>query len=130
VKTYLLDTHLLIWSLGFTDRLPSQARLLIDAPDTVIYFSLASVWEVAIKHRLGRVDFLMTPHAFTDGARQTGFRELPIGVEACFCVGELPLHHRDPFDRMLVAQAVAAPMFLLTVDRQLTAYSDLVKLVG
>jgi PIN domain nuclease of toxin-antitoxin system len=130
LNRYLLDTHLLVWSLAYPQRLPGGARALIESTENDVYFSVASVWEVAIKHRLGRSDFEYPPRHFTDAARRIGFVDLQIDVQACFRVGELPLHHRDPFDRMLVAQAMTAPMFLLTVDRQLTAYSELVRLVA
>jgi PIN domain nuclease of toxin-antitoxin system len=127
---FLLDTHLLVWAFSGPRRLPSSARELIEAAENSVFFSIANVWEVAIKRRLGRAEFAMAPRGFTEAAREMGFTELPIGAEACFQVGDLPLHHRDPFDRMLVAQAMTAPMFLLTVDRQLAAYSHLVRLVA
>lgn len=124
---YLLDTHLLIWLMAAPGRFPASARAMIEADDAQTYYSIATVWEVAIKHRLGRMDFALPPQEFAFHARQSGLAELPITAAACFRVAELPLLHRDPFDRMLVAQAMATPMHLLTADRGLAGYSELVR---
>jgi PIN domain nuclease of toxin-antitoxin system len=97
---------------------------------TTVLFSAASIWEIAIKARLGRVDFAVRPEVVVRTALKTGFTEMPVRSAAATLVADLPLHHRDPFDRLLVAQAMNEPAHLLTADAQLRAYSELVMLVG
>ncbi len=126
----LLDTHILIWSLYELERLDQATGALLEEPSTDVLFSAASIWEIAIKARLGRVDFKQRPEAVVEAALETGFTELPIRSRAAALVADLPLHHRDPFDRLLVAQAMSEPARLLTSDAQLRAYSELVTLVG
>jgi PIN domain nuclease of toxin-antitoxin system len=126
----LLDTHILLWALDHPARLDSGTRALLEDPANEVLFSAASIWEIAIKVRLGRADFPMRPEAIAQAARDTGFAELPIRADAAARVADMPLHHRDPFDRLLVAQAMAEPMRLYTADPLLPPYSDLVTLVG
>ena len=126
----LLDTHILIWSLYELQRLDQATGALLEDPGTDVLFSATSIWEIAIKARLGRVDFNQRPEAVVEAALETGFTELPIRSEAAALVADLPLHHRDPFDRLLVAQAMSEPARLLTSDTQLRAYSELVTLVA
>ncbi len=126
----LLDTHILIWSLYELERLDQATGALLEEPGTDVLFSAASIWEIAIKARLGRVDFNQRPEAVVEAALETGFTELPIRSGAAALVADLPLHHRDPFDRLLVAQAMSEPARLLTSDAQVHAYSELVTLVG
>lgn len=126
----LLDTHLLIWAVADPDRLDKKtADDLEDAANDVL-FSAASIWEIAIKYRLSRPDFAHEPDEIAKAARQTGFIELPVHAAAAAKVATLPPLHRDPFDRLLIAQALAEPALLYTADAPLTAYSDLVKRVG
>lgn len=126
----LLDTHLLIWAVADPDRLDKKtADDLEDAANDVL-FSAASIWEIAIKYRLSRPDFAHEPDEIAEAARQTGFIELPVNAAATAKVATLPPLHRDPFDRLLIAQALAEPALLYTADAPLTAYSDLVKRVG
>ena len=125
----LLDTHILIWALGTPERLDHHTRSLIEDGTNEVMFSAASIWEIAIKAQLGRIDLAIRPEAIARAALTTGFDELPIRAEAAAQVMDLPMHHRDPFDRLLVAQAMAGPMRLFTADPLLLPYSELVTLV-
>ncbi|HEX4172541.1 MAG TPA: type II toxin-antitoxin system VapC family toxin [Acetobacteraceae bacterium] len=125
----LLDTHLLIWALDEYDRLPAEMRDLIQDPTNEIVFSVVSVWEIAIKARLGRTNFAVRPKEIASSAIATGFVELPLRWQAAAAVADLPMHHRDPFDRAIVAQAMSEPIHLYTVDRKLAVYSSLVRAI-
>ena len=123
---YLLDTNVLLAALLAPERLPSEVTAdLTDASNTV-YFSAASIWEIAIKRSLNRVDFDFSPEDIHQLALATGFTELPVKGEDCYPLVNLPWHHRDPFDRLLVAQAQSLPAYLLTTDGLLSQYSELV----
>jgi PIN domain nuclease of toxin-antitoxin system len=125
----LLDTHLLLWSVASSRRLPKGARsLILDAANEVFY-SAASVWEVAIKSALRRRDFMANPTVLVRALAQSGFSELPVTAANAARVARLPAIHRDPFDRMLVAQSLAEPMTLLTNDAALVRYGPFVQLV-
>ncbi len=126
----LLDTHLLLWALSAPDRLNTATRDLVEDPANEVLFSAASIWEIAIKAGLGRADFAVRPEVIARAARDTGFGELPVPAEVAARVADLPLHHRNPFDRLLVAQAMAEPVLLYTVDPLLPPYTELVRLVG
>ncbi len=115
----LVDTHLLIWWLAGKS-LPARAAELIRDPANQIYASAVSVWEVAIKTSLGKIR--IDPDEFVAALREGGFHELPVTARHASCIARLPKHHRDPFDRLLVAQSLAEGMFLLTQDQPLTAY--------
>jgi PIN domain nuclease of toxin-antitoxin system len=115
----LLDTHLLLWIAQDSPRLSAQARGQITAAEAV-YFSVATIWEIAIKSRLGKLKADVKRVAELAGLR--GLIELPVYSRHAVVVGSLPLHHGDPFDRLLVGQAIADQMTLLTADRQLAAY--------
>lgn len=123
----LLDTQLVIWALLAPERLGSAAPL-IESPDADLHVSAASWWEMAIKVGTGKLALDL------DRARAAceawGFRELPVTGAHARRVATLPRLHADPFDRMLVAQALHTPMHLVTADRALVGYSDLVQLVG
>lgn len=127
--TYLLDTHLLLWVTGAQDRLSSQARTLLSDLDVAPVFSTASIWEVVIKKALGRKDFSVEPSRLRDDLMENGYDELEIRSEHVLEVAALPLIHRDPFDRMLIAQAHVEGITLLTVDTDVVRYGDPVKLV-
>ena len=122
----LLDTHVLLWALIEPKRLSTEFRALLENPDHEVLFSAASVWEMSIKAALGRADFQVAPAAIVEAAEATGFVELPVRAAAALKVAALPHHHRDPFDRLLVAQAMTEPAALYTADAQLRAYSELV----
>ena len=119
----LLDTHLLVW--WFVDRRISQrATELIRDPANQLYASAASVWEVAIKAALGKIK--VKPDALLAGLRDGGFQELAVSSRHATQVGLLPMHHRDPFDRLLVSQSLCESMSLLTDDRVLAVYGPTV----
>jgi PIN domain nuclease of toxin-antitoxin system len=122
----LLDTHVLLWAITNDSRLQGEARATVEDGGNDVIFSVASIWEIAIKAALGRADFVRQPTAIAQAARDTGFVELPIHSSAAALVAGLLLHHRDPFDRLLVAQAMTEPAILYTADHQLGAYSELV----
>jgi PIN domain nuclease of toxin-antitoxin system len=124
-----LDTHLLIWALDEYDRLPAEIRDLLRDPTNEIMFSAVSIWEIAIKARLGRTIFAVRPEEIAASATATGFIELPLRWQAAAAVADLPMHHRDPFDRAIVAQAISEPVHLYTVDRKLIPYSPLVRAI-
>ena len=126
----LLDTHVLLWALGGHGRLSPTTRELLEDPATDVFFSAASIWEIAIKAALGRADFAVRPEEIAAAAVRDGFAELPVRSDAVALVARLPLHHRDPFDRLLVAQAVTEPARLLTADPRLPPYSDLITLLA
>jgi len=123
----LLDTHILLWWMADDRRLPRPARLAIEDPASRIFVSVASLWETAIKFALKRV--VADPEALREAAERDGFSLLPIEPRHCSAIVRLPHHHNDPFDRMLVAQALTEPMRLLTHDAQLVRYSDTVMVV-
>jgi PIN domain nuclease of toxin-antitoxin system len=125
----ILDTHLLLWAAAEPDRLPAGARRRIESADNDVLFSAASVWELAIKMDTGRLDVETTLEEIIVAAVDMGFTELPVSATHAAAVRGLPRHHRDPFDRLLVAQATVEPARLLTVDRALVQYSDLVDLL-
>lgn len=126
----LLDTHVLLWALATPDRLDAATRAALEDPANDVLFSAASIWEIAIKARLGRADFPRDPDQVAAGARATGFTELPVRAAAAARVATLPLHHRDPFDRLLVAQTLCEPARLYTADPLLPPYSELVTLIA
>ena len=126
----LLDTHVLLWALGEPRRLDAETRSTIESSDTEVLFSAASIWEIAVKSGLGRTGFAFDPAEIARAALDTGFTELTVRSNAAALVGRLPLLHRDPFDRLLVAQAIVERAILYTADKQLVPYSDAVRVVG
>lgn len=118
----LLDTHVALWALTDDPRLSANARALILEPTHRIAVSAASVWEIAIKHALGRGDMPISGGTALGWFRASGYDLLPVTAEHAAAVEELPLHHRDPFDRLLVAQAQTEPMRLLTRDPVVALY--------
>ena len=118
----LLDTHLLLWAAGIPDRLSAEARALIGAPEHELFFSAASIWEIAIKRGLGRDDFQVDTRLLRRGLLDNGYRELPIGSEHAVAIDSLPPLHKDPFDRLLVAQAMVEGITLLTTDAWVAQY--------
>lgn len=125
----LLDTHVLLWALDAPERLPQEIVAQLESPETTVHFSAASIWEIAIKASLGRVDFHYSPEEIAQAARDTGFLELPVRAEHGARVAQLPPHHRDPFDRLLIAQGLLLPAQLVTADAALVPYSELVRLI-
>ena len=117
---YLLDTHVLLWWIGDDPKLRAETRKTVTDPDHEIVVSAASIWEAAIKRAVGKLRF-ETP-ILLDTLRRGGLRVLPITAEHALAAGDLPRHHDDPFDRMLVAQAMAEGLTLITRDATLRAY--------
>lgn len=122
----LLDTHVLLWAATDSPRIKAIRKRLL-AVDNEVFFSVASLWEIAIKVSLGKLQ--ADAVVIREAALESGFVELPILGQHALQVGALPWHHRDPFDRLLVAQAVAEPMRLLTADAQLLAYGGQAELI-
>lgn len=118
----LLDTHLLLWAAGDPKRLPKAARLLIEDLENELLFSAASLWEITIKRSLERKDFQVDPRLLRRGLLDNGYSELPITSEHAINIDHLPPTHKDPFDRILVAQATVEGITLLTNDRRLGGY--------
>ena len=115
----LLDTHALLWWLFDDPRLPEKARTAIGNDENTVFFSVASIWEISIKKALGK---LRLPDEFYSVLPQSGFQKLVIDIEHARMIENLPLHHHDPFDRMLIAQAVCENLYLLSKDLQLADY--------
>jgi PIN domain nuclease of toxin-antitoxin system len=125
----LIDTQLLVWGALEPDRLPAAARRALRSTTHDLWFSLVSIWEVAIKTSLGRADFRVDPALLHDELVQQGFKVLPIRLNHLSELARLPLVHGDPFDRLLIAQAQVERVMLLTADRTLAGYGRAVKVV-
>lgn len=119
----LLDTHLLLQAAGQPDRLPVRAAALVEDAGNELMFSPVSLWEVAIKRNLGRDDFQVDPRLLRRGLLDNEYRELPVTSAHAVLVGDLPPVHKDPFDRFLIAQAIAEGITLITVDEIVARYS-------
>jgi PIN domain nuclease of toxin-antitoxin system len=126
---YLLDTHLLLWAAGVPERLSPIARELIEDETSGLMFSSAAPWEVAIKSAIGRADFEVDARLFRRGLLENGYTELPIDSRHAVATLELPDLHKDPFDRIQVAQARVEGLVLLTTDPILAGYGSPVQLV-
>jgi PIN domain nuclease of toxin-antitoxin system len=118
----LLDTHLLLWAAGEPRRLPKNIRTLLEDRDNELLFSAASLWEVAIKSGLGRKDFRVEARLLRRGLLDNGYSELPIVSDHVVAIESLPPIHKDPFDRLLVAQAAVEGITLLTNDPVVAQY--------
>ncbi|HWX00632.1 type II toxin-antitoxin system VapC family toxin [Collimonas sp.] len=125
----LLDTHLLLWAAGSPDRLSAAALALLDSQENELFFSAASLWEIAIKRGLGRSDFQVDARLLRRGLLDNGYSELAIGSEHAVAIDSLPLIHKDPFDRILVAQATVEGILLLTVDSVVAQYPGPIRLL-
>lgn len=125
----LLDTHLLLWAAGEPQRLPAKVRALLLAPANQLIFSSASLWEISIKNGLERSDFNVDPRRLWRMLLVNGYRELPVTSEHAVAVNNLPPLHKDPFDRILVAQARVEGLTLLTADKAVAKYGEGVKRV-
>ena len=129
MNTILLDTHLLLWTALCPDRLSNSARDILSDNNTALIFSVASIWEVAIKRGLGRADFTVDVRLLRRGLLDNGYQELPITSEHAVAIEGLPPIHKDPFDRILVAQAIVEGITLLTADPVVARYQGPVRLV-
>lgn len=125
----LLDTHLLLWAAATPDRLSPTAKTLIEDSQIRVCFSPASLWEIGIKRSLGRADFTVDPRLLRRGLVDSGYLELPITAEHALAVDTLPPIHKDPFDRILLAQASVEGIVLLTSDVTVARYPAPVRLV-
>jgi PIN domain nuclease of toxin-antitoxin system len=125
----LLDTHVALWALVDSPRLPKRARGMILAPRAVVWISAATVWEIAIKHSLGRGDMPISGGQALAYFRESGYRLLPVEAEHAAAVESLPPHHSDPFDRLLIAQARYEPLRLLTCNPALAQYGEPIEVV-
>lgn len=125
----LLDTHLLLWAAYAPERLSTAARNLMGDPDNRLLFSPVNIWEVVIKRALGRPDFQNDPRQLRRGLTGNGYRELAVTSDHSLAVDILPPLHKDPFDRLLVAQALAEGIALITADSLLTNYPGDIRLV-
>jgi PIN domain nuclease of toxin-antitoxin system len=120
----LLDTHVILWVAGQPEKLSEAARSLLTMPENTLFFSAASIWEIVIKRGLGREDFKVDPARLRKMLDSHGYIELPITAEHALRVETLPLLHKDPFDRLLLAQAQAEGLQLLTVDASILQYGE------
>ncbi|MGO9004309.1 MAG: type II toxin-antitoxin system VapC family toxin [Beijerinckiaceae bacterium] len=125
----LLDTRLLLWAAGQPEHLSATARELIDDPQNELLFSAASLWEISIKRGLGRKDFQADPRLLRRGLLENDYRELPITSAHAVAIDVLPAIHKDPFDRILVAQSIVEGITLLTVDSLVAQYPGPVRRV-
>lgn len=124
----LLDTHVLLWAAGEPTRLSTSTRALLNSPQTELVFSAASIWEIAIKNGIGRTDFQVDNRLLRQGLLSSGYSELTITSSHALITELLPPIHKDPFDRILLAQAISEGITLLTDDSQLAQYAAPVRL--
>jgi PIN domain nuclease of toxin-antitoxin system len=125
----LLDTHVALWAIADSPKLPKGAREMIASPKSSVWISAATFWEIAIKHSLGSGDMPVSSQDALRYFRESGYRFLPVEPEHAVAVEELPAHHADPFDRILVAQALVEPMRLITHDPVVARYSDTIIII-
>ncbi len=125
----LVDTHLLLWAAARSGRLSREARRLLEDPANEVFFSAASLWEIVTKAALRRADFKVDVALLRPALAEMGFAELPVTGAHAEGLARLPPVHKDPFDRMLVAQSLAEPLILLTNDAALAGYGEVVRVV-
>jgi PIN domain nuclease of toxin-antitoxin system len=126
---FLLDTHILLWAAGNPERLSQQAKSIIEETDNQLFFSAASLWEISIKKGLGRSDFKVDARVLRRALLDNGYQELGISGVHTVSVEDLPLIHKDPFDRILLSQATVEGLTLLTSDKKIAEYPGPVQLV-
>jgi PIN domain nuclease of toxin-antitoxin system len=125
----LVDTHLVLWAAAKSSRLPKEVRRLLEDPENEVFYSAASLWEIAIKAALRRSDFRVELALLRPALAAMDFVELPVSGAHAERLASLPPIHKDPFDRMLVAQSLSEPLVLLTNDAALAPYGEVVKVV-
>ena len=118
----LLDTHALIWFIEGSDQLSQKARQEIETENANNFVSIASLWEIAIKVSLGKIELKTSFHQINNKLSENGFEILPITFEDTLIVSTLPFHHRDPFDRIITAQAMTNKMTIISKDGQFSLY--------
>jgi PIN domain nuclease of toxin-antitoxin system len=126
---FLLDTHILLWAAGDPGRLPKEARALIEDRENILYFSAASLWEITIKRGLDRADFEVDPRILRRGLLDNGYEELAVTGAHAVAIDQLPLIHKDPFDRILVVQSIVEGLTLITSDEIVGRYPGPIRLV-
>ena len=129
MSRFLVDTQLLLWNVYGSERLPARVARLFRDGRHQFFYSAASLWEIAIKASRGRKDFVADTAAIRNTLDENGFHELPITAQHAVAVASLAPIHADPFDRMLVAQAMVEPMALMTTDARLAAYPGTIEVV-
>ncbi len=126
---FLLDTHVILWAAARPERIPPATRQVLTEPTTRLYFSAASVWEISIKLRLNRADFRVDLRKLVAELIRQGYEEIPIRSHHALPVEHLPLLHGDPFDRLLIAQAIVENLTLLTGDATVASYPGPIQLI-
>ena len=129
MSRFLVDTQLLLWNVYGSRKLPARVARLFRDGRHQFFYSAASLWEIAIKAGLGRDDFVADARAIRETLDDNGFHELPVSAEHAVAVSGLPAIHADPFDRMLVAQAMTEPMAFITTDERLAGYPGTIEVV-
>jgi len=120
----LLDTLIVLWAAGQPEKLTESARTVLTTPENSLFFSAASIWEIVIKRGLGREDFKVDPRGLRKMLILHGYNEVPVTAEHALTLEALPLLHKDPFDRLLLAQARTEGMVLLTCDAAVSQYQE------
>ena len=129
MSRFLVDTQLLLWNVYGSRKLPARVKRLFRDGRHQFFYSAASLWEIAIKAARGREDFVADAAAIRDALEENGFHELAVAAQHAVALSALPPIHADPFDRMLVAQAIVEPMALITSDARLAAYPATIEIV-
>ena len=129
MSRFLVDTQLLLWNVYGSRKLPARVARLFGDGRHQFFYSAASLWEIAIKASRGRPDFVADTAAIRDALEANGFNELPVAAQHAVALASLPPIHADPFDRMLIAQAIVEPMALITSDERLAAYPGMIEVV-
>lgn len=119
----LLDTHTLLWFVGGNKELSQTARQLIETENATNYISIASLWEIAIKVSLGKLELKTSFNQISQQLADNGFEILPVTFEDTLIIAALPFHHRDPFDRIIIAQAITNKLTIISKDEHFTSYS-------
>jgi PIN domain nuclease of toxin-antitoxin system len=125
----LLDTHILLWAAGMPEKLSEKARDLLSAVENELVFSAASLWEITIKNGLGRTDFQVDARRLRRGLIDNGYLELAISAQHVLGVSDLPPLHKDPFDRLLIAQSTAEGIVLISADPAIAQYPGSIEIV-
>lgn len=125
----LLDTHIALWAIADSPRLNAQTKQTILNPKNTLWVSTVSLWEIAIKHSLGKGDMPVDAKQALNYFQAAGYQILPIYAEHTLAIAELPYHHQDPFDRLLIAQSMTEPMRLMTHDTQIEKYGNMALMV-
>lgn len=123
--SYLVDTHVLIWHAREPERISRRVRAVLNDASVPVWFSMASLWEMAIKISLGKLQLDVTIEVFAESQLRNAYQLLPVNLVHVVEVAKLPLHHRDPFDRMLIAQALSENLTILTADENFKKYRGL-----